>query len=130
MWLKKNNSHFKEKLIFFSVISSIYLGKLRSLQVSLNSLSPCSLLWSDESGVRGHIIAYLTVKSRCTNSAHGLHDFLAMKIRCDLQTCQDFHSVIQRFSWCEFKWVTEESFFGIGFIVNLCSRLTSCIFFC
>lgn len=73
--------------------------KLRSQHVSLNSLPPCSLLWSDESGVQGHIIAYLTVQSDCTNSAHGAHHFLALRTCCRLQAGQYLPSIIQRFSW-------------------------------
>ena len=41
------------------------------LHVSLNSLPPFWLLWSEESGVQGHIIAYWTVQPDCTSSAHG-----------------------------------------------------------
>lgn len=84
-----------KKLVFISSHSV----KRRSLHVSLNSLPPCSLLWSDESGVRGHIIAYLTVQSDCTNSAHGAHHFLALRTGCRLQAGQYLPSIIQPFSW-------------------------------
>lgn len=44
------------------VFVSSLLVPLRPSPSSLNSLPPCSLLWSDESGVQGHIIAFLTLQ--------------------------------------------------------------------
>ncbi len=99
MFLKKT-LHFKVKgKNLKHVFISPHLVKLRSLHVSLNSLPPCSLLWSDESGVQGHIIAYLTVQSDGTNSAHGAHHFLALRTCCRLQAGQYLPSIIQQFSW-------------------------------
>lgn len=46
------------KCVFVSSLSE----PLRPSPSSLNSLPPCSLLWSDESGVQGHIIAFLTLQ--------------------------------------------------------------------